>query len=262
MSYWAKDATAPVRIVQFTSSGFKNVMPSYIAAIDRSAGFAQQMIRAKLGTERIGWDRPANDLVLLPGGRTEQDLVPVMRSRLNATPVMIPTWGWPDDNDNPDLYDPDLASRLNPAKPPDWRWRITPLLDVRADADRPEPIQQLPLDAAAVETQLADAHTAVNGYQAIAARHQHALDRMRNARQILFQPNFGVCRFEQDAVAGALHAVHEVYTAAKAPDDPGDADPKAEAYLVQVAPLDAVEDPPHILRAKVIEAVKPAPATP
>jgi hypothetical protein len=262
MSYWTKDATAPVRIAQFTSSGFKNVMPSYIAAIDRSAGFAQQMIRAKLGIERIGWDRPANDLVLLPGGRTEQDLVPVMRSRLNATPVMIPTWGWPDDNDNPDLYDPDLASRLNPAKPPDWRWRITPLLDVRADGDRPVPIQQLPLDAAAVETQLADAHTAVNGYQAIAARHQHALDRMRNARQILFQPNFGVCRFEQDAAAGALHAIHEVYTAAKAPDDPGDADPKAEAYLVQVAPLDAVEDPPHILRAKVIEAVKPAPATP
>lgn len=262
MSYWTKDATAPVRIAQFTSSGFKNVMPAYIAAIDRSAGFAQQMIRAKLGTERIGWDRPAEDLVLLPGGRTEADLVPVMRSRLHATPVMIPTWGWPDDNTNPDLYDPDLASRLNPARPPDWRWRITPLLDVRADIDRPPPIQQLPLDAAAVEAQLADPHTAVNGYQAIAARHQHALDRMRNARQILFQANFGVCRFEQDATSGALTAIHEIHTAGRAPNDPGDADPKPEAYLVQVAPLDGAEDPPQALRARVIEAVVPGPGPP
>jgi hypothetical protein len=264
MSYWRKDSVQPARIAQFTSSGFKNVMPSYIAATDRTAGFAQQMIRANLGTERIGWDQPLDDLVLLPTGKSQLDLVPIMRSRLQSVPVMIPTWGWPDDNDD----DPDtavvveLTSRLNPARPPDWRWRIMPLLDGRADAERPAPIQQLPIDPDAIAADLADPATAIKGYQAIAARHQHALDRMRNARQILFASNFGLCRFEpQDG--GGLDAIHEVYTAGRAPDDPVDSDPKAEAYLVQRAPLGpADEDPPHMLRTKVIEAFVPKAATP
>ena len=194
----------PARIAQFTSSGFKNVMPAYIAATDRTAGFAQQMVRANLGTERIGWDQPADDLVLLPEGRTIRDLVPVMRSRLQSVPVMLPTWGWPDDNDDDPTtaVDPALTSRLNPDRPPDWRWRIRPLLDERDDIQRPAPIQQLPIDPDAIANDLADPSTLVHGYQAIAARHQHALDRMRNARQILFAPNFGLVRFEPDDVNG------------------------------------------------------------
>ena len=40
-----------------------------VAAVDRSAGFAQQLIRANLGTERIGWERPPPDVVLLPPER-------------------------------------------------------------------------------------------------------------------------------------------------------------------------------------------------
>jgi hypothetical protein len=264
MTYWPKDVTQPVRIAQFTSSGFKNVMPAYIAGTDRTAGFAQQMIRAKLGTERIGWDQPLDDLVLLPTGKTQVDLVPVMRSRLQSVPVMIPTWGWPnDDNDDDPRTAPpeELTSRLNPARPPDWRWRVTPLLDERADDDRPKPIRQLPIDPAAIESDLADPHTAVKGYQAIAARHQHALDRMRNARQILFQPNFGLCRFESDG-PGQLDAIHEVHTAGRAPDDPVDSEPEQDAYLVQrvtLAPI--VEDLPHLLRTKVIDAL-PIPVDP
>ena len=40
-------------------------------------------------------------------------------------------------------FDPTKATRLNPAAPPDWRWRVKPLLDERADAERPEPIRPL-----------------------------------------------------------------------------------------------------------------------
>ncbi len=93
MSYWRGAAVRPARIVQFTSSGFKNVMPTMIIAVDRSAAFAQQMVRANLGTERIGWDRPQDDLVLLPPGRTPVDLVPNMRARLVSTPVTDPDVG-------------------------------------------------------------------------------------------------------------------------------------------------------------------------
>lgn len=144
MSYWRGSATQPARIVQFTSSGLKNVMPNMIIAVDRAAAFAQQLIRANLGTERLGWERPLDDMILLPDGSNEAALVPSMRSRLVSTPVLLPTWGWPDDNDVlPDdaTFDPQKASRLNPSAPPDWRWRVTALLDERSDIDRPEPIQ-------------------------------------------------------------------------------------------------------------------------
>ena len=46
MSYWRKGQLKPARLAQFTSSGFKNVMPAYISAIDRGLGFAQQLVRA------------------------------------------------------------------------------------------------------------------------------------------------------------------------------------------------------------------------
>ncbi|HEX6054141.1 MAG TPA: hypothetical protein VFZ21_32950, partial [Gemmatimonadaceae bacterium] len=45
MSYWRGNATRPARFAQFISSGFKNVMPSFITFVDRAAGFAQQLIR-------------------------------------------------------------------------------------------------------------------------------------------------------------------------------------------------------------------------
>jgi hypothetical protein len=260
MSYWRGDAVRPARIVQFTSSGFKNVMPAMVAAVDRSAGFAQQLVRANLGTERIGWERPQPDAVLFPPGHDATDLVPQMRSRLVSTPVMIPTWGWPDDNTvappDPD-YDPLKATRINPATPPDWRWRIEALLDRRLDGQRPEPIRAIELDHAQIEADLADPSTLLDAYQALAARHQHALGHLRGARQILFRSNYGVCRFEE--VRGRLHAVHEVYTAFEDPDHPTPEEPKAAPFLVQTAPLvaDAADRPPERLRVSAIEIPVP-----
>jgi hypothetical protein len=255
MSYWRGNEARPARIAQFTSSGFKNVMPPMITAADRSAGFLQQFVRAGLGVERIGWNRPEDDLVLLPAGKTETDLTPVMRSRLRTTPVMIPTWGWLVDARS------GVASRLNPARPPDWRWRIKPLRDERSDAERPEPIRPLELDDDAIESDLDDPDKALSAYAAIATRHQHALGHMRNARQILFRSNFGLVRFVSDD--GRIDAVHEVYTAFADPDQPTAEPPKPQPYLFQIAPLGPEdEDPPGPLRDQVITRVPVPPPVP
>ena len=218
MSYWRGSATSPARIAQFTSSGMKNVMPVYLRALDRSAMLLQELLRARLGVERFGWDRPADDLVLLPEGRTEDDLVAATRAKLLRSPVLLPAHGWLDDNEPGQPDRPELTTRLNPAKPPDWRWRVRPLLDDRPDTERPTPIRARPIDDAAVEAQLADPDQVFTALQTIAARHQSALDRMRNARQMLFRSNFGVCRFTTDRGRD-----HRRARAVHVGDGPGDA---------------------------------------
>jgi hypothetical protein len=265
MSYWKGTATRPARFVQFTSSGFKNVMPAMITAVDRSAAFAQQMVRANLGTERLGWDRPKDDMVLMPEGLTLADLVPVMRNRLDDTPVLLPTWGWPDDNPEktpPDQRDETKSSRINPAAPPDWRWRVKPLLDSRPDVARPEPIRPLEIDYDEIDQQLNADATVADAYQTIAARHQHALGHLRNARQILFRANFGVVRFN-DLGGGVIEAVHELYTTFVDPDSPVAAPPKVEPYVVHKASLGPLDEaPPSRLRATAVEVPQRVPAAP
>jgi hypothetical protein len=260
MSYWPGAAAQPARFAQFTSSGFKNVMPAFITATDRAAGFAQQLVRANLGTERIAWHQPLDDLVLLPDGTSQLDLVPVMRSRLQSVPVMVPSWGWPDHNDpaDPAHFDPGKASRLNPARPPDWRWRVTALRDARPEAQRPAAVRLLAVDEAAIDQNLASPSTVLEAYQAIAARHQHALNRMRNARQILFRANVGRVSFHTYD-DGRLDAIHEVYTAFADPDQPAAVKPAPEVFLRLVAPLGPEDEtPPTRLRQSVLEVPRAA----
>ncbi len=252
MSYWRGDQQLPARIAQFTSSGFKNVMPVYLRALDRSAMLLQELLRAKLGVERLGWTRPEADLVLLPTGRTEADLVATTRAKLLRSPVLLATHGWLDDNE-PGETEPEKTSRLNPARLPEWRWRIAPLIDERADADRPSPIRPKALDDALIETQLADPATAFQAMQTVAARHQRALDQMRNTRQMMFRSNFGICRFETVGDSAPLTAVGEVYTSAI---DPETQLPVLGAYMVHRAQLGPVgEAAPNTLRVPVLSRV-------
>ena len=259
MSYWRTDLQHPARIAQFTSSGFKNVMPVYLRALDRSAMLLQELLRAKLGVERLGWTRPDADLVLLPTGRTEDDLVAVTRAKLLRSPVLLATHGWLDDNEAGE-HKPELTSRLNPARPPEWRWRVKPLLDERADDKRPSPIRPKVIDDALVESQLADLSTAFQAMQTVAARHQRALDHMRNTRQMMFRSNFGICRFETKDESAPLTAVGEVYTSAI---DPETQLPVLGPYMVHRAQLGPVTElAPETLRVPVITRVpipKPQP---
>jgi hypothetical protein len=246
MSYWKGNATQPSRFAQFTSSGFKNVMPSFITLVDSSLGLAQQLIRLGLGTERLGWDQPADDLVTLPPGVGIADLPPVTRSRLRQVPVVLPTWGWPDlnDPDDPEAFDETKATRLGST--PDWRWRITPLVDERPNNQRPKGIQHQDLDPG-VETLLADPTTVFDGYQKVAARHQKSLNRLRNARQILFRANVGRVRFAQED--GKFQAIHEVYTTFADPDQIPPVPVEPELFLMQKTSLGPEnEEPPTRLR--------------
>ena len=260
MSYWRKDDVDPARIVQLTSSGFKNVMPAKISAVDRSAGFAQQMVRAGFGTERIGWFRAEEELVLLPDDATPFDVSLSTRKRLRTEPVMIPTWGWPNDPPpaNGDPPDPRTTSRLNPARPPDWRWRTKPLVDERPDELRPEPIRPRLLDDDEIDGLLSSDDTKVDAYQKIAARHQSSLGRLRNARQMMFRANFGLLRFEREEDQ-TLTAVHEVHTAFKDPEDPNPpARPAPAPYMLHRASLGPLqEDAPSTLRTAVLPPPEP-----
>lgn len=227
MSYWKKGTAEPARIVQFTSSGFKNVMPSYITDVDRSMAIAHRIVRAKIGAERLGWfTKPANP-VLLPPGKSEKDIARALRAKSKLEPTLLPTFAWPP------------GSTVNPAQLPDWSWRVEPIFDLRPDAQRPPGIRPSAIDAPAVKTMLGEpnAPRAIDAYQAVASQHQFALQNLRNSRQILFRSNFGAVRFERRA--GVLHAIHEMYTAAPAPENIGTDALKPELFVLHEAALAA-----------------------
>ena len=227
MSYFTKGEADPARIVQFTNSGFKNVMPEYIGLVDRSLSLAHRIIRFGLGAERMGWLRRPPDPIVLGEGKSEKDIPREFRGKLRQEPTLLPTLGWPEN------------TTINPSQRPDWSWRVDPIFDVRADADRPRGIQPLAFeDPAGVDSALApNGGNAIKGYQAAAARHQHALETLKNSRQILFRANFGLVRFERRE--GVLHAIHEMYTAVRRPEESGTEPLKPELFVLHTAALAA-----------------------
>jgi hypothetical protein len=90
----------------------------------------------------------------------------------------------------------------------------------------------------------------------------YQLGRLRQARQILFYGNFGVCRFNALA-SGAIEAVHELHTAFVAPDSPAATVAVPEAYMVHRASLGPLEEePPTKLRVLALEAPAKVPGGP
>jgi hypothetical protein len=227
MSYWKKGTADPARIVQFTSSGFKNVMPSYITEVDHSLAIAHAIVRSGIGSERLGWlKKPANPVVL-PAGKSAKDIARALRAKMKQEPTLLPTFAWP------------VGSSVSSAALPDWSWRIEPLFDLRADALRPAAVRTLAIDAATVAAQLAqpNAPQAIDAYQAVSAQHQFSMQNMSSSRQILFRSNFGLVRFERRA--GVLTAIHEMYTAAPAPEATGTDALKPELFVLHEAALEA-----------------------
>jgi len=228
LSYWTKGNPVPSRIVQFTGSGFKNVMPWFIGAVDRVLSFAQRMVRSNVGAERMGWNSADNKAFVFKGGHSLADTPPVLRRKLRNSPMLMPTFGWPE------------GTTVDPAKLPDWSWRLKPTLDVRPESERPPPGQLRKLDPAEprVQSILVD-HTEpgkeLMAYATIAARHMDQFDKLRHSRQILFRSNFALVRFER---APDVTAVHEVYTSLIDPNAAPGTPLQVLPYLVQRASLD------------------------
>ena len=232
LSYWTKGDPLPARIVQFTASGFKNVMPWFIGSVDRVLSFAQRMIRSNVGAERMGWNSADAAAFVFTGGHSLADTPPVLRRKLRQSPMMMPTFGWPE------------GTTVDPAKLPDWSWRLTPTLDLRKDADRPPPGQLRALNPPDTRVQAIIANHTEPGkelmaYATIATRHMDQFDKLRHSRHMLFRANFGLVRFER---APALTAVHEVYTALPDPNLAPGAAPAVLPYLLQRASLDGRAD--------------------
>jgi hypothetical protein len=228
MSYFTKGQADPARIVQFTSSGFKNVMPSYITVIDRSLALAHLIVRQPFGAERMGWFKRPSDPIVLGESRTAADIPREYRSKLKEEPTLLPTLGWPED------------TTINSAQRPDWSWRVEPIFDLRADEARPPPIQQFKIaDAGGVQSALTEAGgpNSVKGFHAVAGRQQHSLETLKNSRQILFRSNFGLVRFERRD--GVLHAIHEMYTAARRPEETGTEPLLPQLFVLHDASLTA-----------------------
>ena len=232
LSYWTKGDPVPARIVQFTASGFKNVMPWYIGAVDRVLSLAQRILRSNIGAERMGWNDAQADAFVFTGGHSLADTPPVLRRKLRKSPMMMPTFGWPE------------GTKVNPARLPDWSWRLKPTLDVRKETERPAPAQLRALDPPETRVQSIIANHTEPGkelvaYATIAARHIDQFDKLRHSRHILFRSNFGLVRFER---APDLTAVHEVYTALPGSGAVPGASPPVLPYMMQRASLEGRAD--------------------
>ena len=117
-------ASDPCRFVQFTSSGFKKVMPGFIRDIDTRISRAQRLVRLGINTERMGWNQAGT--VLSDEAR-------------DAAPALAGTAAG---SAGPDPHVRMAARTRQSLTQPDWSWRISVLLDKRPDfngaAVRPE----------------------------------------------------------------------------------------------------------------------------
>jgi hypothetical protein len=246
MSYWNRsDAdTNPCRFVQFTSSGFKKILPSYIRDIDLRISRAQKLIRLGINAERLGWNQQGSIL-----NDKAQGAPTPLRARLKETPVLLPTFGWP----------PETAVTTQP----DWSWRIQVILDRRPEfngqpfepaKERPEAAK--PISAAPdIPSNVADPdfkRDFAAKYRRIAGRHASSFDIMRNGRQLTIGNNLGLIHFknekEESSQQEMLHAIQELHAifpfelAKRQPGDPEDHLPFA-IYKARLAGIPTEKKP-------------------
>jgi hypothetical protein len=235
MTYWTKDKRA--RLVQFVSSGLKNVMPAIIVFVDRSFAFAQKMIRSKIGAERLGWEKSSANPIKLTDGA---NVSPHLRALLKKSPVLIPTIGWP---------------QGTKSDPPEWAWRVCPVRDTREESERTkmsQPVSLFPEDSNKKDDDLAK--TDLEGYRRVAERHSRELDRLNNCRQILFASSIAMITFKDkedpDKHANVTYAVQDMYAIQPDPEQLIGR-PKPEIYTRHEVPLDDLwQEQPKIPPAK------------
>jgi hypothetical protein len=191
--YWKGNASVPARVVQFTSSAAKNEFQGDLIFLFKST-FGQRAQRLDIPLERLAWADSDTDPVQLSATAPTP---PSLRARLNKSPVLIPTHGWP------------AGTTRSPD--PEWRWRMKLLSDVRPDPERPEPLQPDALDGPVT------ASDPFESYRRVARRHVAQLEKDIFGRQIVFGTNIGRVTFLTLA-SGAVMLRHDLL--AVHPNDP------------------------------------------
>jgi len=215
LAYWTKDnEKATACFAQLTSSGFRNIMPSYIRNASQHFLNAQKMLRHNINAERLGWldHKIKPEPLKIP----DKSKVSFMNGKLKKSPVIIPVNGWP------------IGTKTG--RKPDWSWRIENIVDNRKENERPEITQVEPLE---------ETEDTMKNLQKIAGRHIEQAKKVNYTRQILFKSNLGLVSFEKPQ-DGALHVIHSLHAV------PFDGKPgkiqEHDVYALHKIPLEASEE--------------------
>jgi hypothetical protein len=219
--YWTKNATEPSCFAQLTSSGLRNVMPSYIQIAAQRLPTASKLVRQDFRAERLAWKDNDPRPLTFPA---EAVVNPFLEDKLRKKPVLVSTYGWPE------------GTNTDPANPPDWSWRMYNVLDKRREEDRPEltRLGTMPPDTT---------DRTMDALRKIAARHIAQAKKVNYTRQILFKSNIGMVQFEKDTEDDILYVCHNLY-GVPFPADPDipleSRDPREQRslYCVHKIPLD------------------------
>lgn len=213
---WA-NASRLSRIVHFTSSAAHNAWGGTASAtLVRNLmlynGMAAGLQQVELPMVKLGW---SNTLPAVIGDLSHE--APLARVRVQSGPVLLTD---------------ELFRRRHPlVRPPDWAWRLAPVVDTRPNADRPVGARQT------VAADVAPGADAVHHYGDLAAAHVDALDTVAVNRGLQYLCNVGVVRF---AVAGAALSVRQELYSLRPKPEPNE---KADAYIVHETGLDPIPLP-------------------
>ena len=226
LCYWTKgNAKAVACFAQLTSSGFRNIMPSYIRKASQHFVVAQKIIRQNLRAERLGWlNHKIEPEPLTFPDKTKKSF---LNEKLNKSPVIIPVNGWP--------------GGTKFGREPDWSWRIENIVDYREESARPSTTR---LDV------LTETDDIMKNLQKIASRHIAQAKKINYTRQILFKSNLGMITFEKPT-GEVLQLHHTLYAVPE--DGKPDTVQKNEVYTLHKIPLEASEAE----KAPVLPPIKP-----
>lgn len=221
LCYWTKgNEKAVACFAQLTSSGLRNIMPSYIQKASQHFLIAQKIIRQNLRAERLGWHN--HKIQPLPLTFPDKAKVSFLNDKLNKSPVIIPVNGWP--------------AGTGFGRDPDWSWRIENVVDERIEGERPPTTK---VDS------LEETDDVMKNLQKIAIRHMAQAKRVNYTRQILFKSNLGMVTFEKSP-GEALSVLHRLYAAPF--DGKPDTIQKQEVFTLHKIALEAseAEKPPTL----------------
>lgn len=203
MDYWKKGAAEPARFVELCSSALKNEWPEVMKRV-LSTGTGQKILQhAVYPLERVAWenDTSITGEIHVPTG---QAIPGTYRTLMKASPVLLPTEGWPEGT--------------TVSVQPDWSWRVDLMTDKRPDDSSPN---ARPSDGQIGNiTPDVDPANPVDGYIAVQKRHEKLITR-KTPRSVLHNSNIGVITFNgTGATLKVKHDFFYFHPEGEKPDDP------------------------------------------